>query len=75
MKETLQAWHQVVANRDPELLRDILAEDCPWMLFTHRSRPMLAYDWVGNLKPSAVLDEPCKYLRVDPDRRASRLER
>ena len=31
MNEPLQAWHRVVTNRDTELLRDLLAEDCVFL--------------------------------------------
>lgn len=50
-------------------MKAILAEDCPVLFNTHRQRDYLAMDWVGNLKPSAVVDAPYKYLRVDVDAR------
>jgi oligopeptide transport system substrate-binding protein len=52
-------------------MKDILAEECPIIPNTHRLSEYLAYDWVGNLKPSAVLDAPYKYLRVDAEKRSA----
>ena len=54
-------------------MQDILAEDAPWIVNTHRLRLTLSYDWLGNFKPSTVVDEPSKYVRVDAPLRLSRL--
>jgi ABC-type transport system substrate-binding protein len=60
-----------VMEDNPERLKIIrrmemlLAEDCPWILMSHRTAELLAYDRVKNIKPHAVLDAPLKYYRVD----------
>ncbi len=55
-------------------MRDLVAEDCPWIFVTHRIAEVLAYDWVGNLKPHATIDAPLKYFRLDAEARRKRWE-
>lgn len=56
-------------------MKDIIAEECPWIFETHRLREELKYDWAKNFKPSAVIDMPAKYIRVDNGLRLERLSR
>jgi oligopeptide transport system substrate-binding protein len=56
-------------------MKAILAEDCPWILETHRLREVLNYDWVGDFKPSAVIEMPAKYIKIDEALRRNRLAR
>jgi oligopeptide transport system substrate-binding protein len=56
-------------------MKNIVADECPWILETHRLRQELKYDWTNNFKPSAVIDMPAKYIRIDDALRQSRLER
>lgn len=55
-------------------MKEILAEECPILPNTHRLREFAAYDWVGNLKPSAVVEAPYKYLKVDSEKRRALIE-
>lgn len=54
-------------------MKDILAEDCPWIFDTHRLRALLIYKWMRNHRSHAVLDAPIKYYRIDAPLRRSLL--
>lgn len=55
-------------------MKDIVAEDCPWIFDLHRLRELLIYDWVKDHRAHAVLDAPVKYYRIDQGLRQSYLE-
>ncbi len=46
-------------------MKSIAAEDCPWILISHRTTEVLAYDRVRNIKSHPILEAPLKYYRVD----------
>lgn len=46
-------------------MKSIVAEDCPWILISHRTTEILAYDRVHNIKSHPILEAPLKYYRVD----------
>jgi oligopeptide transport system substrate-binding protein len=51
-------------------LRDILAEDCPWIFGSHSLGYKIVHGWTKNLKTTEVgLDFP-KYIRIDGKQRA-----
>ena len=51
-------------------LRDIAAEDCPWIYAWHDVTLSLHYDWLANVKPQPIANDTAKYLAVDNARRA-----
>jgi ABC-type transport system substrate-binding protein len=56
-------------------MKDILAEDCPWIFEVHRLRELLIYKWMGNHRSHAVLDAPVKYYKIDVPMRRAMLEK
>jgi oligopeptide transport system substrate-binding protein len=51
-------------------MRDIAAEECPWIYLDHDLTLALTYDWVRNVKPHPVANDSGKYVGVDGPRRA-----
>jgi oligopeptide transport system substrate-binding protein len=51
-------------------MRDIVAEDCPWVFSEHGETLGLHYDWVTNAKPHSVALDGAKYRGLDTERRA-----
>lgn len=51
-------------------LRDIVAEDCPWIFNAHRLQYKIAHGWLKNFKWTEVGYDYPKYLRVDGKQRA-----
>jgi ABC-type transport system substrate-binding protein len=51
-------------------LRDIVVEETPWLLNTHRLAYRLVHGWVQNFKWNEIQNDYFKYLRVDPKKRA-----
>jgi len=45
-------------------MKQIAAEDAPWIFAVHRVAEVLYYDRIGNMKPHAVAESPIKYYRV-----------
>jgi ABC-type transport system substrate-binding protein len=56
-------------------MKDILAEDCPWIFDTHRLRELMIYKWVLDHRAHAVLDAPIKYYKIDVPMRRAMLEK
>jgi ABC-type transport system substrate-binding protein len=48
-------------------MKDIVAEDCPWILETHRVIEGLRYRWLKNFKYSSVSPGDLKYYKIDMD--------
>ncbi len=51
-------------------LRDILAEDSPWIYNVHRLRYATTHGWVKNYKYNDLSNDFLKYVKVDPKKRA-----
>jgi oligopeptide transport system substrate-binding protein len=51
-------------------MRDIAAEDCPWIFLQHDQDLYLSHAWNHNLKPHPVSNEGLKYQGVDGPLRA-----
>ncbi len=51
-------------------MRDIAAEDAPWVFLQHDVDLALTYDWLNNVKPHPVANDTTKYRGVDGERRA-----
>lgn len=51
-------------------MRDIAAEDCPWIYLTHNETFALTQPWLSNYKPHPVAQDMVKYWRVDGQMRA-----
>lgn len=51
-------------------LRDIVAEDTPWMFNAHRLGYRLKHGWVQNFKWTEVAYDYPKYIRIDSKKRA-----
>jgi oligopeptide transport system substrate-binding protein len=45
-------------------MKEVAAEDAPWIFAVHRVAEILSYQRVGNLKPHAVAESPVKYYRI-----------
>ena len=52
-------------------MRDIAAEDCPWIYLIHDQDLGLRQGWVSNTKPHGVSNDTVKYWRVDGEKRAA----
>jgi len=50
---------------------DLFRRDAPWIGGFHRKTFGLYHGWLGNLKPNEMADNKLKYLKLDPDRRAT----
>ncbi len=50
-------------------MKDIFAEDCPWIPGVHRLAFGLSYSWVKNRKYNDISPGNFKYLRIDIDKR------
>lgn len=48
----------------------IVAEDTPWIFNTHRKVEATYHGWVRNFKPSELIDNYTKYIRIDKDKKA-----
>lgn len=46
-------------------MKDIVAEDAPWIFAVHRVQVLLSQSRLRNLKPHAVMESPIKYYRVE----------
>jgi oligopeptide transport system substrate-binding protein len=51
-------------------LRDILAEDQPWIYNLHRLRYAVRHGWVSNYKYNDLSNDFLKYVKIDPKKRA-----
>jgi ABC-type transport system substrate-binding protein len=51
-------------------LRDIVADECPWVFNAHRLQYKIAHGWLQNFKWTEVGYDYPKYLRVDGKKRA-----
>lgn len=51
-------------------LRDILAEDTPWIYNVHRLRYAVVHGWVSNYKYNDISSDFLKYVKIDPKKRA-----
>lgn len=51
-------------------MRDIVVNQAPWIPGVHRLGYYLNHGWLYNFKPSPVIQDFAKYLRVDPKKRA-----
>lgn len=50
-------------------MRDIFAEELPWIPTVHRLGYQLSQGWVQNLKPNKTLQNPYKYMRIDLEKK------
>jgi oligopeptide transport system substrate-binding protein len=53
-------------------MRDIVVEDTPWILATHRLGYYLHHGWLKNFKPQSIIGDQFQYLRIDNEERAKR---
>ena len=51
-------------------LRDIVADESPWIFNAHRLGYRLVHGWVGNFKWTEVANDYPKYIRIDAKKRA-----
>ncbi len=51
-------------------LRDIVADESPWIFNAHRLGYKLVHGWVGNFKWTEVANDYPKYIRIDGKKRA-----
>lgn len=51
-------------------LRDIVADETPWIFNAHRLGYKLVHGWVGNFKWTEVANDYPKYIRIDAKKRA-----
>jgi len=51
-------------------MRDIFAEELPWIPTVHRLGFLLRQGWLENVKPNKTLPNPFKYYRVDVKKKA-----
>lgn len=51
-------------------LRDIVADESPWVFNAHRLGYRLVHGWVGNFKWTEVANDYPKYIRIDAKKRA-----
>ena len=56
-------------------MKEIIAEDCPWIFDSHRIGEGLSYRWLLNAKPLVVSQGNFKYLRIDTTLRNSYLSK
>jgi len=52
----------------------ILRDDSPWVWGFHPVAFTLAHRWIYNLKPNPMVNNGVKYIRLDPEKRASMRE-
>ncbi|MBI3636399.1 MAG: hypothetical protein HY216_09320, partial [Candidatus Rokubacteria bacterium] len=57
-----------------EKMRDIFAEDVPWIITVNQMETRMTHSWVRNLKIHCFEHDVDKYLRVDVDARAKALQ-
>jgi ABC-type transport system substrate-binding protein len=51
-------------------MRDIVADETPWIFNAHRLGYKLVHGWVGNFKWTEVANDYPKYIRIDAKKRA-----
>jgi oligopeptide transport system substrate-binding protein len=51
-------------------MRDIVADESPWIFNAHRLGYKLVHGWVGNFKWTEVANDYPKYIRIDAKKRA-----
>ncbi|HLE09461.1 MAG TPA: peptide ABC transporter substrate-binding protein, partial [Thermodesulfobacteriota bacterium] len=49
----------------------VLQDDSPWVWGFHPVAFTLAHRWIYNLKPNPMVNNGVKYIRLDPEKRAS----